>query len=62
MHRRFYRWHNKGIWAKILEALVEGTDFEGLMIEANHVKVSHDAADARGGNLETYLTIVLLNK
>ena len=37
---------------KILEALVDDTDFEWLMINASHVKVHLDAAGARGGNQE----------
>ena len=50
VHRRFCRWRDKGIWEKILEALVDDTDFEWLMIDATHVKVHPDAAGARGGN------------
>ena len=50
VHRRFCRWRDKGIWEKILEALVDETDFEWLMIDASHVKVHPDAAGARGGN------------
>ena len=50
VHRRFCRWRDKGIWEKILEALVDDTDFEWLMIDASHVKVHPDAAGARGGN------------
>ena len=44
------RWRDKGIWERILEALVDDTDFEWLMIDASHVKVHPDAAGARGGN------------
>ena len=43
-------WRDKGIWEKILEALIDDTDFEWLMINASHVKVHPDAAGARGGN------------
>ena len=50
VHRRFCRWRDKGIWEKILEALVDDTDFEWLMIDASHVKVHPDASGARGGN------------
>ena len=50
VHRRFCRWRDKGIWERILEALVDDTDFEWLMIDASHVKVHPDAAGARGGN------------
>lgn len=44
------RWRDKGIWEKILEALVDGTDFEWLMIDASHVKVHPVAAGARDDN------------
>ena len=50
VHRRFCRWRDKGIWEKILGALVEDADSEGLMIDASHVKVHPDAAGARCGN------------
>ncbi len=50
VHHRFCRWRDKGIWEKILEALVDDTDFEWLMIDASHVKAHPDAAGARGGN------------
>ena len=50
MYRRFCRWRDKGIRERILEALVDDTDFEWLMIDASHVKVHPDAAGARGGN------------
>ena len=46
VHRWFCRWRDKGIWEKILEALVDDTDFEWLMIDASHVKVHPDAAGA----------------
>ena len=50
MYRRFCRWRDKGIRERILEALVDDTDFEWLMIDASHIKVHPDAAGARGGN------------
>ena len=50
MHRRFCRWRDKGSWERILKALVNGTDYEWLMIDASHVKVHPDAAGAQGGN------------
>ena len=36
------------VCAKILETLVEDTDFEGLMIDARPVRAHPDTADARG--------------
>lgn len=39
-----------GILERILEVLVDDTDFEWLMIDVGHVKVQPDAAGAQGGN------------
>ena len=50
VHRRFCRWRDKGIWEKILEKLVQNSDYEWLMIDASHIKVHADAAGAVGGN------------
>ena len=49
-HRRFCRWRDKGVWAKILEILIDDPDFEWLMIDASHIKVHPHAAGAVGGN------------
>ena len=49
-HRRFIRWRDKAIWEKLLEQLVEASDFEWLMIDASHIKVHPHAAGAKGGN------------
>ena len=49
-HRRFIRWRNKGIWAKLLEELIDDPDYEWLMIDASHCKVHPHAAGAKGGN------------
>jgi transposase len=49
-HRRFCRWRDKGIWERILEALIDSPDFEWLIIDASHIKVHPHAAGARGGN------------
>ena len=46
----FCRWRDKGIWEKILGALVVDADSEGLMLNASHVKIHPDAAGARCGN------------
>jgi len=48
--KRFRRWCKSGIWAKVLEKLVESPDYEWLMIDASHVKVHPHAAGAVGGN------------
>ena len=52
VQRRFCRWRDKGIWEKILEAIVDDPDFEWLMIDASHIKVHPHAAGAQGGNQE----------
>ncbi|MBD5152771.1 MAG: hypothetical protein HDT16_10010 [Oscillibacter sp.] len=62
MHRWFYQWYDNGIWGKILETLIEETNFEWLMSDTSHAKVSPDAENARGGNQEMRHTIVLSNK
>lgn len=52
VQRRFCRWRDKGIWEKLLEAMIDEPDFEWLMIDASHVKVHPHAAGAAGGNQE----------
>lgn len=52
VQRRFCRWRDKGIWEKMLEAIVDDPDFEWLMIDASHIKVHPHAAGAKGGNQE----------
>ena len=52
VQRRFCRWRDKGIWEKLLEALIDEPDFEWLMIDASHAKVHPHAAGAVGGNQE----------
>ena len=49
-HRRFCRWRDRGVWEKILEALIVEPDFEWLIIDASHCKVHPYAAGAAGGN------------
>ena len=50
VHQRFRRWRDKGMWEKILEALIDDPDYEWLMIDASHCKVHPHAAGAKGGN------------
>ena len=50
VHKRFSRWRDKGVWAKVLEKLIDCPDFEWLMIDASHVKVHQHASGAVGGN------------
>ena len=50
IQRRFCRWRDKGVWARLLELLIDEPDFEWLMIDASHIKVHPHAAGAVGGN------------
>lgn len=50
VQRRFCRWRDKGIWEKMLEAVIQEPDFEWLMIDASHIKVHPHASGAPGGN------------
>jgi transposase len=52
VQRRFCRWRDKGVWERLLEAIVDDPDFEWLMIDASHIKVHPHAAGAKGGNQE----------
>lgn len=33
-HRRFCRWQDKGVWERLLEAVVDDLDFEWLMVDS----------------------------
>jgi transposase len=54
--RRFCRWRDKGLWAALLAVLMNEPDFEGLMLDASHVKVHPHAAGVRDGPQEIGLT------
>ena len=43
-HRRFCRWRDRGVWAKLLDDVIDDPDFEWLMIDASHIKVHPHAA------------------
>ena len=49
-HRRFCRWRDRGVWADLLEAVMEDPDFEWLMVDASYIKAHPHSAGARGGN------------
>ena len=49
-HRRFCRWRDRGVWADLLDGVIDDPDFEWLMIDASHIKVHPHGAGARGGN------------
>lgn len=51
VYQRFRRWQDKRILRKLLEILVDGPDFEWLMIiDASHCRVHPHAAGVQGGN------------
>ena len=57
--RRFCRWRDRGVWEKLLEALLVEPDHEWLMIDASHCKV-HPHADEphkRGLNTKIHLAV-----
>ena len=49
-HRRFCRWRDRGVWAGLLEAVIDDPDFEWLMIDASYIKAHPHSAGAQGGN------------
>ena len=49
-HRRYCRWRDKGVWERLLEALIDEPDFEWLMIDASYVKVHAHGTGAVGGS------------
>ena len=49
-HRRFIRWRDKGVWERMLAAVIDDPDFEWVMMDGSHVKAHFHAAGARGGN------------
>ena len=49
-HRRFCRWRDRGVWAMLLDAVMDEPDFEWLMIDASYIKAHPHSAGARGGN------------
>ena len=55
-HRRFCRWRDKGIWARLQEHLVKEPDYEWVMIDASHIKVHPRASGAKGGNQDMGIT------
>ena len=50
-HRRFCRWRDRGVWAQLLETVIDDPDFEWLMIDAtSYIKAHPHGVGARGGN------------
>ena len=43
-------WVRRGVWAGLLEAVMDDPDFEWLMIDASYIKAHPHSAGARGGN------------
>lgn len=64
-HQRFCHWRDKDIWERLLEELIDNSEFELLMINASHVKVhthgsgarcgSQDMAKTKGDSTPTYI-------
>ena len=46
----FCRWRDRGVWARLLDAMIDDPDFEWLMIDASYIKAHPHSAGARGGN------------
>lgn len=55
-HRRFIRWRDKGVWERVLGALIKEPDMEWLMIDSTCIKAHQHAAGAKGGNEAIGLT------
>ena len=55
-NRRFCRWRDKGVWERLLEAVVDDPDFEWLMVDSTCVMVHHDGTGAEGGTEAAGLT------
>ena len=53
-HRRFCRWRDRGIWADLLDQVIDdpdlGPDLEWLMIDSTHIKLHPHGTGAVGGN------------
>ena len=49
-NRRFCRWRDRGVWARLFELLASEHEYKWLMIDATFVKVHPHAAGAAGGN------------
>ena len=58
-HRRFLRWRQKGVWAQLLEALIDAPDLEWLMIDTSPVKVHRHGTGAVDGSQAIGRTINL---
>ena len=49
-HRRFCRWRDRGVWADLLDEVIDDPDFEWLMIDSTHIKLHPHGTGAVGGN------------
>ena len=47
--RRFSRWSEKGVWARIFEAMSDDPDFEYLIVDSTIVRAHQHSAGAKGG-------------
>ena len=48
--RRFCRRRDRGVWAGMLDALMDDPDFEWLMIDASYIKAHPHSTGSQGGN------------
>ena len=48
-HSRFSLWTAVGVWDRLFATLVEGPDFEYVLVDATIAKVHSDAAGQKGG-------------
>ena len=51
-HRRFCRWRDRGVWAKLLDAMIDDPDFEWLMIDASYIKTHPHSAGRPGAAIK----------
>ena len=53
-HRRFCRWRDRGVWADLLDQVIDdpdlGPDLGWLMIDSTHIKLHPHGTGAVGGN------------
>lgn len=53
VYKKFNAWSRKGIWKRLLDALVIEPDLEWIFIDGSYVKAHQHSAGAAGGNPES---------
>ena len=56
-YNRFNRWRKKGIWDRLMDAIVEAYDGNIQMIDSSSVRVHQHAAGSKKGDYKERLTI-----